>query len=317
MKKKVVFLSNPVIDISIPIESFPICASEHQSSFDDVVITPGGNATTLFCGVRLGVSMQALGNLGDDKLGSFWQESLMAEGVDVSNMLITDNSSTAVTIVPTVPNGQHVFLGASKWVESGPKVLPSSWNQALTNASILMIDGWSYKSMGCEVIESAIRVAQSSGVSIFFDPGPEISHIPSSWTKSIFARSNVVLLTFEEASAITNPSTSPEEVIRNVCSFGPEIVILKLGIDGIMGLRNNELLSNKAFNVDVRDTTGAGDSLLAAVALSYLKGDSLTDMLLLANATGAACVKKLGAGVNAPYKDEIIDILKDSNRDLV
>ena len=70
MKKNVVFLSNSVIDISVPIASFPIDSGKHQSTVEQVVITPGGNATTLFCGARLGMQMIALGNLGNDPMGS-------------------------------------------------------------------------------------------------------------------------------------------------------------------------------------------------------------------------------------------------------
>ena len=88
MSKNVVFVSNAVIDISIPITSFPICSGQHQSTVDHVVITPGGNATTLFCGARLGLQMQALGNLGDDQMGLLWRSSLAEEGVDVSQVKI-------------------------------------------------------------------------------------------------------------------------------------------------------------------------------------------------------------------------------------
>ncbi len=91
MNNNVVFVSNAVIDISVPIASFPIHSGKHQSTVDQVVITPGGNATTLFCGARLGLQMTALGNLGNDPMGSLWTSSLTVEGVDVSQMIISQD----------------------------------------------------------------------------------------------------------------------------------------------------------------------------------------------------------------------------------
>jgi sugar/nucleoside kinase (ribokinase family) len=46
--------------------------------------------------------------------------------------------------------------------------------------------------------------------------------------------------------------------------------------------------------------------------LSYLERHDLRKMLALANATGAACVQKFGAGVNVPYKHEVLDVLAKS-----
>ena len=40
-------------------------------------------------------------------------------------------------------------------------------------------------------------------------------------------------------------------------------------------------------------------------------------MVTLANATGAACVRKLGAGVNSPSKEEIVELLDHAGTNLV
>ena len=73
-----------------------------------------------------------------------------------------------------------------------------------------------------------------------------------------------------------------------------------------------QTLYQPGLSVPVKDLTGAGDSVLAAVMLSYLAGHDLPKMLAIANATGAACVQKFGAGVNVPYKHEVLDVLEKS-----
>ncbi|HJO90400.1 MAG TPA: carbohydrate kinase family protein [Anaerolineales bacterium] len=312
MNNNVVFVSNAVIDISVPIASFPIHSGKHQSTVDQVVITPGGNATTLFCGACLGLQMTALGNLGNDPMGSLWTSSLTVEGVDVSQMIISQDYPTSVTIVPTTPDGQHVFLGASKSRNSGPSVFSREWSEIIMDAGILLLDGWSYKAMGPEVNEAAIEVANDADVSVFFDPGPEILNIPRSWTKAIISSSKVVLLTYEEAEHLTQVKANPDEMTRIISDMGPDIVLLKLGPEGIVGRSSAEIVRQSGFNVTVRDTTGAGDSLLASVAFTYLHGYSFEEMVTLANGTGAACVQKLGAGVHAPSTEEILQVLTNS-----
>ena len=312
MKKNVVFVSNSVIDISVPIASFPIDSGKHQSTVEQVVITPGGNATTLFCGARLGMQMIALGNLGNDPMGSLWTSSLTVEGIDVSKMIVSDDHRTSVTIVPTAPNGEHVFLGASKSNNSGPANIPGNWSVIIANAGALILDGWSYKSMGPEVNEGAIEIAHDADVPVFFDPGPEILSIPRSWTETILSRSKVALLTYEESEHLTQIKDSPDVMTRVIRDMGSDIVILKMGSEGIVGRSGSELVRQDGFNVTVRDTTGAGDSLLASVVFTYLHGYSFEEMVTLANGTGAACVQKLGAGVHAPNPEEIMKVLTNA-----
>ena len=94
--------------------------------------------------------------------------------------------------------------------------------------------------------------------------------------------------------------------------MGADIVILKMGSDGIVGRSDSELDRQSGFNVTVCDTTGAGDSLLASVVFTYLHGYSFEEMVTLANGTGAACVQKLGAGVHAPNPEEIMKVLTNA-----
>jgi sugar/nucleoside kinase (ribokinase family) len=63
------------------------------------------------------------------------------------------------------------------------------------------------------------------------------------------------------------------------------------------------------YPVEARDATGAGDSFDGAVIYGYLKGLDLPALGTLANATGAAKVRKLGTGHNMPWPAEITEVL--------
>ena len=166
--------------------------------------------------------------------------------------------------------------------------------------------------MGPEANLEALQIANTAGVPVFYDPGPEIPHTPPEWHDAMIEQSTVILLTDEEATLIIGESLPPEAMAERIRNMGPELVILKLGAEGMIGQTAVQTLHQPGLSVTVKDLTGAGDCALAAVMLSYLEGHNLPKMLALANATGAACVQKFGAGVNVPFKHEVLDVLEKS-----
>jgi sugar/nucleoside kinase (ribokinase family) len=314
MKHKVLVMGNGVIDMSFGKVQFPILPSEHQF-MRDRLITPGGIANTILCATRLGLKMKVVGNLGDDEMADLWRTPLVAEGVDVSGMVAYKNRVTSVLVAFTDANGEHVFLGHRGKLQMVPFVFPPHWKAAIEASDALFIYGWSYLSMGPEANLEALKIANAANVPVFYDPGPEIPHTTPEWRDAMIEQSTVVLLTHEEAGMIIGESLPPEAMAKRIQNMGPELVILKLGAEGMIGQTAVHTLHQPGFPVAVKDLTGAGDSVLASVMLSYLEGYDLPKMLTLANATGAACVQKFGAGVNVPYKHEVLDVLKKAGSD--
>lgn len=88
------------------------------------------------------------------------------------------------------------------------------------------------------------------------------------------------------------------------------MIVIKRGSAGCMLLTEDEEHIAPGFPVHVHDTTGAGDSLDAAMVYGYLRGISLQELGSLANAAGATKVRKLGTGHNMPTVAEIREILE-------
>ncbi|MCA9987305.1 MAG: carbohydrate kinase family protein, partial [Anaerolineales bacterium] len=107
MTYAVAMISNPVVDITFAVESFPVLPAQHQT-IRERLVTPGGPGNTLICGARLGLRMIALGNVGEDEFGHFIVERLAAEGVETAEILLRPDRSTAVTVALAAPNGEHV-----------------------------------------------------------------------------------------------------------------------------------------------------------------------------------------------------------------
>lgn len=317
MSFRVIGLSNATMDMSFQIDSFPILPSQHQF-VGQRLITAGGMANTFFCGARLGLQMEAIGQIGGDDLGQIWRSQVRGEGILVERQIVVPDQPTTICITLTDPHGEHLFIGHRGDLKLTKEGFPDAWRDAIQEADALMIYGWTYLSMGPEANLIAIEVAKEGKIPIFFDPGPEIPHMPPDWLNTMYAESTVVMLTADEAGLSLGGGRSiystPDEMAQAIRALGPELVVLKLGAQGMLGQTASETVFQPGIPVEVADLTGAGDSVAAAVILSFLRGDSLSDMLTLANATGAACVQKFGAGLNVPTKAEIDAVLNRVSR---
>ena len=305
MRHHIVCLGNAVIDMSFGDTQFPIVASEHQM-FDSRLITPGGMANTAVCATRLGLKVTTLGNMGDDNLVDMWRTPLLEEGISVADMVALLGQPTTLSMVLSEPSGDHVFVSHRGNLLMPADKFPERWQSIIQAADALCIDGWNYFSIGPDVNLIAIEIAKRAGIPIFYDPGPWISQMPASWRNRMFAECTVILLTQDEAEIAVGESLPPEQLAQHIRQLGAELVVLKQGAKGMLGQTETENVFQLGLKVPVRDLTGAGDSVLAAVMLSYLEKHDLPKMMAIANATGAACVQKFGAGVNVPYKDEVL-----------
>ena len=312
MKHHIVCLGNAVIDMSFGGTKFPIVVNEHQT-FDSRLITPGGMANTAICAARLGLEVTSLGNIGDDNLADLWRAPLLAEGIAVADMMGLPDQPTTLSMVLSEPSGNHVFVSHRGDLSITPAQFPDRWKSIIQAADALCIDGWNYLSIGAEVNLIAIEIAKRAGIPIFYDPGPWISQLPTSWRDSMFAECTVILLTQDEAEIGVGESLPPEQLAQQIRQLGSELVVLKQGAKGMLGHTETENAFQPGHKVPVRDLTGAGDSVFAAVMLSYLEKHDLPKMMAIANATGAACVQKFGAGVNVPTKDEVLAELSKVN----
>ncbi len=113
----------------------------------------------------------------------------------------------------------------------------------------------------------------------------------------------------EEARHYTGKD-SPEDIADFYLSFGAETAMIKLGADGIF-LKNAETAHMiPAHDVDVVDTTGAGDAACGAFLYGYLAGWDLLRCGRLANAVGALTVQTMGGAESIESLEETLSFME-------
>ena len=87
-------------------------------------------------------------------------------------------------------------------------------------------------------------------------------------------------------------------------------VILKLGEQGCFYWDGSKAVHSPGFAVEVKDTTAAGDTFNAALAVALTDGMSMVDALRFANAAAAVSVTRAGAQSSAPGRKEVESLLQ-------
>ena len=81
---------------------------------------------------------------------------------------------------------------------------------------------------------------------------------------------------------------------------GPRLVAVTTGECGVVTADPTDVTRVAAFDVDVVDTTGAGDAFCAALAVRLAEGAGLEHALRFANAAGALACTREGAEPSMP-----------------
>ena len=80
---------------------------------------------------------------------------------------------------------------------------------------------------------------------------------------------------------------------------------MTLGRRGLLAWAGTRALAIPGEIVEIRDTTGAGDCFVGAVAAQTALGASVEEALAYANLAASICVQRMGAGSSMPSKAEV------------
>jgi sugar/nucleoside kinase (ribokinase family) len=300
-----------LVDLSLRLEHFPLRAGEMQQS-PFVELGPGGAGNVAIACRRFGLEVTCLGEIGDDEFGEIVRRGLAAEGIDVRQLSVTSGARTPLAGVLVDEAGEPAYIGFPGTLTLG--TLLKSWEPAIESARAVFTDGWAEHAGAARMRVDLLQRANRGGVPTFFDPGPGNPALDNSWHLEAIGATQVLLLNGDEARRLTGIE-SPRDSLNALGQMGPELVIVKLGANGCLARKGEQIIELPGIRVPVVDATGAGDSVAGAVIYAWLRALDLTSLVRLANAAGAAKVQKRGTGRNVPTLDEIRAVLQRSEVD--
>ncbi len=309
MECDLIVLGDLVADLIVPIERLPLFPLQHGWA-EGIFVEPGGAGNVLVAARRMNLKTLTLGAIGPDRYGSEMLTMLADEGVIVEHVAICNERATVVCIVLADQQGQHVYLGMKDKLGRWPFL--DTWHAIIRQTRALFTDGYTVRDvLHPEDLLAAFDTARSAGIPIFYDPGPSIAFIPADLCARVLAATDVLLLTDEEA-AILCGDLDGQLMAQALLARGPTTVVLKHGAAGCSVATARGTITHPGVAVPMVDTVGAGDSFAAAFIAGWLRGGTLDDCAMLANAMGALTVTQRGAGTRIPARERLLALLANT-----
>jgi ribokinase len=274
-------------------------------AFDTYCGGKGGNQAC--AAATLGGRVALIGCVGDDEAGRMLTRSLRTVGVDVA----------AVDVVSGVPSGTALVTvdGAG---ENQIIVVPGA-NEALTPdrlarhrdlfaaAAIVLLQ----LEVPMETVRAAARMARAAGARVILDPAP--APTPANpLLDDLLADVDYLTPNETELASIADTAAASlpiESRARALLRRGVGSVIVTMGEAGAKLIERDRELHWPAPPTRVVDTTAAGDTFNASLAVALAGGAPIEDAGTFACAAASISVSRAGAQSSMPTLDEVRAIL--------
>lgn len=253
---------------------------------------PGGKgANQAVAAARLGADVALVGATGDDAFGRQLREGLAMEGVDLSHVAQLAGSASGTASI-TVAGGENQIIVVPA---ANARVTPAQVERAqalIARADAVLVQ----MEIPLETVEATLRLGHRLGVPVILNPAPA-QKLPIDWLQ--LAR----YVTPNQHELAILLGADPDEDFRTLMQRAPCPVVLTRGGEGAWYREQGEPIHQSGFNVEVVDSTGAGDTFNAALAVFLHEG--LAAAVRKACAAAALSVTRLGAQGGMPGAHDV------------
>jgi ribokinase len=257
---------------------------------------PGGKgANQAVAAARLGAEVALVGATGDDSFGRQLRQGLAAENIDLSHTVQLDDCASGTASI-TVAGGENQIIVVPA---ANARVTPAQVEQAqalIARADAMLVQ----MEIPLETVEATLRLGHRLGVPVILNPAPA-QKLSAEWLQ--LAR----YVTPNQHELAILLGADPDEDFRALMQRSPCPVVLTRGAEGAWYREQGEPRHQRGFNVAVVDSTGAGDTFNAALAVFLREG--LPVAVRKACAAAALSVGKLGAQAGMPTLHEVEALL--------
>lgn len=292
------------MDLVVRVERMPI-PGETILGRDFQAIPGGKGANQAVAAARLGAIVTLVGRVGEDRFGKELLQNLQKENIDTQFVKEDQNIRSGVALITLDSTGQNwIVVAAGANLQLTPQEVRLAAQQMRSyDAVVAQLES----PLDC-VIEAAIQ-AKLRNVPFILNPAPA-QRLPGELLNMVS-----VLVPNESEAAILagKPIVSFEQAKQAahvLLESGVGAVVLTLGSQGaLIALPGESIHKIKPHEVEVIDTTAAGDAFVAALATGLSEGKSIRDAVVMGNAAGALAVTRFGAQTSMPNRNELSELL--------
>lgn len=280
-----------VHDIILPLTKLPSGPGKNHTE-SRIEVGGGVAANAAVAIARLGGDVRLHSALGNDLVGRRILHDLAEEGVDVSGVRALDELASPLSAVIVDENGERMIINHTD---------PSLFQEAAIPTAEDLDDS---EAVLCDVrwpkaAEVALRWAREREVPgvVDFDVGNRpVEHLLDIASHVVFSSDALRDLTGE---------ADPEKGLRSAAERTGAWLAVTVGSDGTVWLEDGSVRSRPAFDVDVIDTTGAGDAYHGAFTLAVAEARSVIESIRFASAAAALTCTAFGGRSGIPGRREV------------
>lgn len=230
----------------------------------------------------MGVDVKMLTAVGEDVHGNRVVESCAQLGIDISHALRPSDCATSTYLYIADDQGEMAIAISDMVIcdRITPGYLAAN-TQVLQNARVVVADT-------NIPAESLVWLAENCTAPLFCDP---VSTIKAEKLKPILHRIHTLKPNRLEAELLSGvpirEKRDAELAAKALIEKGVQRVFISMGADGVYAATANEQLWLQNLPGNMVNTTGCGDSFMAALVWAYLQEMDLRDSALAGLAAGA------------------------------
>ncbi|MEJ5250337.1 MAG: hypothetical protein HPY54_04920 [Chthonomonadetes bacterium] len=280
---------------------------------------PGGAANVVNNLLALGAQASVFGVVGDDEKGRTLTAHLAQSGADVTGVLV-DPSRITTCKTRVIAHSQQVVRLDREQRHPVPQHLQEELlhrlETALPRAQAVLLSDYQKGMLTPSLVREVIQRCIARGLPVMANPKPPLlRHLRGA---------KLVSVNLLEAQAFANSVGNETELhtVSQVASHAPawremlevHALAVTLGAQGILlATEGAPPLHVPAMPVEVYDTAGAGDTVIATLACALTAGADWRTAARLANASAGCVVRHVG--VVPPRREEILRLLSENHNE--
>lgn len=265
----------------------PVVVATHDES------KAGGAGNVALNLLSMGARPRLLSRVGDDAAGHELSGLLVNEGVDISGVFFEVGFATPVKTRVIASSQQLLRIDREQeavLLKSSEERMIKALPQLFADIDLVAISDYAKGTLSDKLLQAIIQFARKKGIPCITDPkGTNFKKYSGSTILKPNASETL------RAASVHGPCTLEEAAAK---------ILQEIQVDVLAVTRSEEGISlfypdgrHERFPVvakEVRDVTGAGDTVLAMLSLAYASGVCLEEAIRLSNVAATCAVERIG-----------------------
>jgi ribokinase len=299
-KGKILVVGSLNMDLVVEVTEMPkVGQTILGSSFKTI---PGGKgANQAFAAGRLGGDVTMIGSVGSDDYGKSLIQSLRGAGVKTDGVEVMQAAHTGLAFiyVNSAGNNSIVVVSGANGLCTGDII--DKYIELVKQSDIIIVQF----EIPMNTVRYLLDIAKRYNKLVILNPAPAPDEIPD----EIIEKIDIITPNETELETLSGYSAnSLENIVQAARQFiikGVKSIIVTWGDKGAVLIDKDRYKHFPAGKVKAIDTTAAGDSFTAAVAVALSEGRDIDEAIGFANKVASIVVTRQGAQTSIPSREEV------------